>query len=356
MARRYQDGRVIVRAFEQARERAEVELRQLDLTIDRSGTHPTALVGPALSPRRVARRTPRHSRRIARDNRDCGPLASPATIRFSWCGWTNRKTWRWCNRRFRRTRTGAIGSIKIDLVILNQQGTTYGQELRGQLQRVLVRQNSEDWFNRRGGIFILYADQLSEADRVLLETAARVVLDGAKGSLAQQLQALHKQATRLPPFVAMPPDSAPEATPPLARPSDLVFDNGLGGFSADGREYVIYLEPGQWTPAPWINVIANPDFGFTVSETGAGYTWSGNSSENRLTPWSNDPVTDPPGEAIYLRDEETAEVWSPTPAAVSRAGAVPDSPRRRLFDFRAQQSRTRPSACGSLPPRMRRSR
>ena len=204
--------------------------------------------------------------------------------------------------------------IKIDLVILNQQGTTYGQELRGQLQRVLVRQNSEDWFNRRGGIFTLYADQLSEADRVLLETAARVVLDGAQGSLAQQLQVLHK-----------PVDAAAslcchawrlhrrKPRRRLTRPSDLVFDNGLGGFSADGREYVIYLEPERWTPAPWINVIANPDFGFTVSETGAGYTWFGNSSENRLTPWSNDPVADPPGEAIYLRDEETAEVWSPTP-------------------------------------------
>ena len=104
-----------------------------------------------------------------------------------------------------------------------------------------------------------------------------------------------------------------EFTPPLPRPGDLSFDNGWGGFSADGREYVIYLEPGRWTPAPWINVIANPDFGFTVSETGAGYTWAGNSSENRLTPWGNDPVTDPPGEALYLRDEETAAVWSPTP-------------------------------------------
>ena len=101
--------------------------------------------------------------------------------------------------------------------------------------------------------------------------------------------------------------------PAIPKGLSVLFDNGLGGFSADGREYVIYLEPGQWTPAPWINVIANPDFGFTVSETGAGYTWFGNSSENRLTPWSNDPVTDPPGEALFLRDEETAEVWSPTP-------------------------------------------
>ncbi len=185
--------------------------------------------------------------------------------------------------------------------------------MRGQLHRVLVRQNSEDWFNRSGGIFILYADQLSDPDRVLLETAARVVLDGAKGSLDQQLQALHQQPTRLPPFVGMRPRSAAEATPPVARPRDLVFDNGLGGFSADGREYVTYLAPGESTPAPWINVVASPNFGFTVSETGGGYTWWGNSQENRLTPWSNDPVADPPGEAIYLRDEETAEVWSPAP-------------------------------------------
>ena len=101
--------------------------------------------------------------------------------------------------------------------------------------------------------------------------------------------------------------------PPVARPADLTFDNGLGGFSADGREYVIYLDPGQQTPAPWVNVVANPEFGFLVSESGSGYTWALNSGENRLTPWSNDPVTDRPGEALYLRDEETAEVWSPTP-------------------------------------------
>jgi cyclic beta-1,2-glucan synthetase len=92
-----------------------------------------------------------------------------------------------------------------------------------------------------------------------------------------------------------------------------MFDNGLGGFSPDGCEYIVYLEPGQQTPAPWINVIANPGFGFLVSEAGAGYTWAENSGENRLTPWRNDPVADEPGEALHLRDEETAEIWSPTP-------------------------------------------
>ena len=92
-----------------------------------------------------------------------------------------------------------------------------------------------------------------------------------------------------------------------------MYDNGLGGFTPDGREYAINLAPGQRTPRPWINVIANPAFGFTLSESGAGSTWAGNASENRLTPWTNDPVSDPPGEALYLRDEETAHIWSPTP-------------------------------------------
>src|SRR5207245_8318464 len=92
-----------------------------------------------------------------------------------------------------------------------------------------------------------------------------------------------------------------EALPP--RP-DLEFFNGLGGFAADGREYVTVLSEGQWTPAPWVNVVANPSFGFQVSESGGGYTWSVNSRENQLTPWSNDPVCDPPGETLYVRDEE----------------------------------------------------
>jgi len=96
----------------------------------------------------------------------------------------------------------------------------------------------------------------------------------------------------------------------------LEFFNGLGGFADDGREYVIVQGPRQHTPMPWINVIANPDFGFQVSETGAGYTWSVNSRENQLTAWSNDPVSDPPGEALYIRDEDTGELWSPSAAPI----------------------------------------
>ena len=204
--------------------------------------------------------------------------------------------------------------IKIDLVILNERGTAYDQELQGQLLRLITHMGSDAWLNQRGGVFVLRADQMSEADRILLQVSARAVLDGGRGSLAEQLGGLDAQPTHLPDFVPTlsPPEAETETRPSLNRPTDLLFDNGLGGFSADGREYVIYLEPGRWTPAPWINVIANSDFGFLVSEAGSGYTWSGNSGENRLTPWRNDPVSDGPGEALYLRDEEVGHVWSPT--------------------------------------------
>ncbi len=85
-----------------------------------------------------------------------------------------------------------------------------------------------------------------------------------------------------------------------ARRPALEFFNGLGGFADNGREYVATLEAGQWTPAPWINVISNPSFGFQASVEGSGCTWSLNSQQNHITPWSNDPVSDAPGEVIYL--------------------------------------------------------
>src|SRR3970282_453355 len=107
----------------------------------------------------------------------------------------------------------------------------------------------------------------------------------------------------------------------MPRVSDLRFDNGLGGFSPDGREYIIHLAPGSDTPAPWCNVLADDAFGSIVSEAGLGFTWSQNSGENRLTPWSNDLVLDGQSEALYLRDEEDAHVWTPTPSPSGDASA-----------------------------------
>ena len=204
--------------------------------------------------------------------------------------------------------------IQIDLAILNLQDTGYSQELHNRLYQLLHRGGDDVWLNRRGGIFVLRADSMNSAQRTLLETAARLLLDARQGGLADQLRVLQRQPTRLPSFTAtLTPPEDEQPVPPVMRPENLLFDNGLGGFSPDGREYVIYLKPGRHTPNPWINVIANPKFGFTVSESGSGYTWALNSGENRLTPWQNDPVTDRPGEAIYLREEEVGRFWSPTP-------------------------------------------
>jgi cyclic beta-1,2-glucan synthetase len=204
--------------------------------------------------------------------------------------------------------------LMIDLVILNQRETSYNQGLAGQIHHLLLETESEAWLNRRGGIFILREDQFGATESILLAAAARVILDDDAGSLDEQLRKLDRQPVRLPHFVAIhEPYTSPIVSGRIKRPEGLLFDNGLGGFTPDGREYVIYLEPGQWTPAPWINVIANPDFGFLVSNNGLGCTWAQNSGENRLTPWHNDPVSDPPSEAVYLRDEDTGQLWSPTP-------------------------------------------
>jgi cyclic beta-1,2-glucan synthetase len=207
--------------------------------------------------------------------------------------------------------------LMIDLVFLDKQGTSYNQELSSQLYRLFASTESDGWLNRRGGIFLLHADQMGDADLILLETAARVVLDGARGTLAEQLQhtpTLDHKPSRLPPLTPALPDGVdPQPTVPLPRPQGLLHDNGLGGFSPDGGEYCIYLAPGQVTPAPWVNVIANPHFGFLASESGLGVSWAEHSGENRLSPWGNDPVSNEPHEALYLRDEKTAIVWSPTP-------------------------------------------
>ena len=204
--------------------------------------------------------------------------------------------------------------LMIDLVILNRQETSYEQDFSGQIHRLLAHTDSENWLNKHGGIFILREDQMTEAEHILLETAARAILDEDGGPLTGQLEKLEYQPVRLPNVIPLKqPDITTEIVERIERPSNLLFDNGLGGFTPDGREYVIYLEPGQWTPAPWSNVIAQPEFGCLVTEAGLGCTWAHNSGENRLTPWRNDPVSDPPAETIYLRDEDTGQYWSPTP-------------------------------------------
>jgi cyclic beta-1,2-glucan synthetase len=207
-----------------------------------------------------------------------------------------------------------LKQLAVDLVVVNEQGASYAGNVQGALE-TLVRSSQSQLGGAvpqsHGRVFILRGDRLSPADRLVLQTAARAVLLSRHGTLAEQVGRLERTETAAVPPGPRRAGTGPPREVPAPRP-DLDFFNGLGGFTADGREYVTVLGEGQWTPAPWINVVANAAFGFQVSEAGSGYTWSGNSRENQLTPWSNDPVCDPPGEVLYVRDEDTGEVWGPT--------------------------------------------
>ena len=203
--------------------------------------------------------------------------------------------------------------LSADVVIINERAASYVQELQGSLE-ALVRGSqlrlSPDTSSASGKIFLLRGDLLTAAARAQLQVIARVVLLSRRGTLAEQISRVQVRETGLlSPTRITRPSKYVETPAPRER---LQFFNGFGGFSEDGREYVTLLDAALRTPEPWINVIANPGFGFIASESGAGFTWAVNSHENQLTPWSNDHVIDTPGEAIYIRDENTGEVWSPT--------------------------------------------
>jgi cyclic beta-1,2-glucan synthetase len=208
-----------------------------------------------------------------------------------------------------------LKGLAFDLVILNDHPPSYIQGLHDELIVLIRTSGSHALQDKPGGVFLRRTDNMSEADRILLHAVARVVIVAERGSFEDQLVRRPVEQAMPATLVARwPSQKYPEL--PASRP-ELSFFNGLGGFSSDGREYVTLLGEGQSTPAPWSNVIANDrGFGFLVSESGGGFTWSFNSGENRLTPWNNDAVSDPPGEVIYLRDEETGTVWTPTPLPV----------------------------------------
>ena len=203
--------------------------------------------------------------------------------------------------------------LAVDLVILNEYPPSYAQDLRTALDamvRAAELRRVAGGAIARGSVFILRAELVSGEARSLLQSAARAVLFSRRGSLFEQLRLLDDSE----PAVAISQKRiAPKGvTQPVPAQPEVEFFNGLGGFSNDGREYVTTLGEGQWTPAPWINVIANSSFGFQTSVEGGGYTWAVNSQQNQLTPWSNDPVTDRTGEVFYVRDENDGTLWTPT--------------------------------------------
>jgi len=213
-------------------------------------------------------------------------------------------------------------SLRIDLVILDERGSGYDLEVQNKLDRLLMRRGDDVHLGAAGGLYVLRAAMLSEGDLTHLTSRASVLLDGRAGALRAQLPAPSEGARGLPDFA--PPGAAsvgPQARgsaaagAPAVRPAEqLAFPTPWGGFTPDGREFAIDVGgPEGRPPVPWCNVVANEEFGFLASESALGCTWAVNSGEHRLTPWTNDPVTDPPAEVVYLRDEETARIWSATP-------------------------------------------
>ena len=212
--------------------------------------------------------------------------------------------------------------LAVDLVILNERASSYVQDLQNALE-TLVRASQPPppvGMERQGGVFVLRVDLISAEARALLVSVARVVLVGQRGDLADQLYRVPepKEVARA---HRRRPDAATEQKVAPPRPA-LEFFNGLGGFAEGGREYVTVLGQGHFTPAPWINIIANPNFGFQVAAEGGGCTWSVNSRENQLTPWSNDPVSDCPGEVFYLRDDDIGALWCPTALPINDGAAT----------------------------------
>jgi cyclic beta-1,2-glucan synthetase len=233
-------------------------------------------------------------------------------------------------------------ALAADLIILIEGDSGSEQLLHNEVISLVAQGPEPEALDKPSGIFVRHAKQVPAEDRTLLLAAARIVLTDRDGTLAEQL---NRQENPGPPVEELeatqpvPHDvSSPVARSVAARNEqsyvsdaprrsgagrptsrELVFHNGLGGFTPDGREYVITLQPEQATPAPWANVIANPNFGTVISESGGAYTWAQNSHELRLTPWNNDPVTDATGEAFYIRDEQSGQFWSPTRAPVRDA-------------------------------------
>ena len=209
--------------------------------------------------------------------------------------------------------------LAVDLVILNARAPSYVQDLQTAIEtlvRTIQSMPRPAGADLDGKVYALRADHVTAAQRDVLAGVARVELSNRRGTLAEQVARAHRiEAAPLTASRSLVSPVTPAPVPAGPHPK-LEYFNGLGGFADGGREYVTILGAGQWTPAPWINVLANAEFGCLVSELGAGCTWSVNSQENRLTPWSNDPVSDPPSDILYVRDEETGHLWSPTPLPI----------------------------------------
>lgn len=204
-----------------------------------------------------------------------------------------------------------LKGLAVDLVIWNEDNGGYRQVLLNQILSLLSPTTAGELRDKPGGVFVRSADQISNEDRILFQSVARVIISDKLGTLEEQIKQRGTIKSNIPIF--SPVKFYPSELTSIDKPTNLQLSNGYGGFSENGKEYIITTTSEKPTPAPWINVLANENFGSIVSESGQSYSWFENAHEFRITPWNNDPVSDLKGEAFYLRDEESGRFWSPTP-------------------------------------------
>lgn len=320
---KYQDYRMADRVFEVAPTHCRAVLGQLGIN-DTEARHYGQLASAVIYPLAVCRAAPGILRRNRRGQPGLWGYAISGDLPIVLLRIGDVENLHLVRDLLKAHSFWRMRGLNTDLVIWNEDASGYRQVLNDDILELVAAGTESQLLDKPGGVFVLHVDSFPEEDRVLLQAVARIVILDTGGRLDEQLE---RWWTAIRPSRASMMDPVREAPPaeieiaPITPRNDLIFANGTGGFSRDGREYIIDLPPGHQTPAPWVNVIANPRFGTVVSESGSAYTWFGNAQLGRLTPWSNDAVTDPSGEVIYIRDESTRRFVSPMPCGGNNSTA-----------------------------------
>jgi cellobiose phosphorylase len=334
---KYRDRRLAERVFELAWTHSLVLLRQLNAS-ESEAQHYARLAGTVLFSQGALRADPAVIRQNRRGQSGLWGYAISGDLPIVLVQISDAANLELVRQLVMAHAWWRLKGLAVDLVVWNEERDIYRQRLNEQIMGLIAAGVEAHVVDRPGGIFVRHADQIPHEDKVLLLSVARAVLSDRQGTLVEQLQRrlrTERRATpraaarpgaaagdrRLAPFVPSRNARTEPGAPPRLPTGDLALFNGYGGFGHDGREYVVAPPAGVRTPAPWVNIIANPDFGTVLSESGGAYSWGVNAHEYRLTPWHNDPVTDPSGETFYIRDEESGVIWSPTGVAAGGDGS-----------------------------------
>lgn len=315
---KYQDQRLTDRVFDMALVHGKVMLRQLNAT-EADAQQYGKLAGSIIYANRYRRAAPNLIIKNMQGQPNLWAYGISGDLPIVLLRIGDRSKIELIERLIQAHAYWRLKGLPVDLVIWNDEQTGYRQEFRDQIVGLIAASPESAFFDRKGGIFLRHPDQMSEEDQILMLAAARVVILDTGGTLTDQILHHIPNKSSLHRLIPSKRSDKVIAIPENFRQDNLLFFNGWGGFTQDGREYIIQIKHGKPTPMPWVNVVANRHFGTVISQSG-GYTWSENAHEFRLTPWHNDPVSDTSGEAMYIRDESTGQFWSATPQPAPGSG------------------------------------